>query len=124
MRFTRYSSLTARLVREGLTEKRDSVIRPDTGTRQRMEIEEVAGGVEAPADARKMAGAEAPAEWEALRASPNLARRSMATVSHAAAQGRRRAPAVVIDLSVEREKRHAAARDGAASKSREAGVIW
>ena len=49
-----YSRRSYEMVRESLeAQQRDGVIRPDTGTRQRLEIEEVAGGVEAPADVRK-----------------------------------------------------------------------
>lgn len=47
----RQIGVPGRKVIRRLREQRDSVVRSDAGTRQRVEFEEVAGGVEAPADA-------------------------------------------------------------------------
>lgn len=53
MNLRTYSPLASELVRQSLgIEQRDSVVRSNAGPRQRMKFEEVAGGVEAPADAR------------------------------------------------------------------------
>lgn len=94
-------------------EQRDSVVRSDAGPRQRVKFEEVAGGVEAPADARKVAEARHASsaklrEVVILPSGGVLAGRSIATAprrTNGAKSPSHAAPAVVIDLLVEKERR-------------------
>lgn len=117
-------------------EQRNSMERVNTAPGQRSEIQELAGGVEAPADAEKMTGAEAPAELRPEGGQPGLSGqkgsarpeerrnwnrpyephmrpalrivsgRSIATVSQRRRVGAAPAPAVVIDLLLCRERHH------------------